>query len=487
MSTSSYVPLFELAKGGLGRVEVVMRHDGSYERLYVKKRPHARDAQTRATFLDEARLAGLLRHPNVVGVLDVGEDDEGPYLVMDFVEGVHVGELIRGLEGEPIPLGIALDVVRQAAEGLHAVHELQSLDGTPLGVVHRDVSPQNLLIGFDGVVRLTDFGIALADRRHGDATSIGVVKGKVGYTAPEQIEGGALDRRTDLFALGVVLVELLTGERLYRGTTNAEVARRIFEDDPPDLGSLRRDAPPELVELVFDLLAKTKESRPASAREVAQRLRAMKDELDEDEQLEELMAELFDDRRAALRSRVREARDRRLNDVLRQRARSSLRRRIARAAALGALGLLGLGVVIAATWESEPKWEPVVSTPLSPPITTVRADVASGEASDGVGDDAHRVRVGDGDADDVGVGDGVGDGVGVGVGDGVGRRDRGVGRRDPDLDDLTRSASRSPGRTLRARSKRPPTQSSDVGVQTHGDTPTGSRPSLPPTSWWPRE
>jgi serine/threonine-protein kinase len=514
VSTPSYVPLFELAKGGLGRVEVVMRHDGSYERLYVKKRPHARDAQTRATFLDEARLAGLLRHPNVVGVLDVGEDDEGPYLVMDFVEGVHVGELIRGLGGEPIPLEIALDVMRQAADGLHAVHELQSLDGTLLGVVHRDVSPQNLLIGFDGGVRLTDFGIALADRRHGDATSIGVVKGKVGYTAPEQIEGGALDRRTDLFALGVVLVELLTGERLYQGTTNAEVARRIVEDDPPDLGALRRDAPPELVELVFDLLAKSKESRPASAREVAQRLRAIEDALDEDERLEELMAELFDDRRAALRSRVREARDRRLQDVLRKRARSSTRWRAARAAAIGALGLLGLGVGITATRESEPAWEPVVSAPL--PNTADDADVEGASARVGdhgvgvgavgvgavgvgaVGVGAVGVGVG---AVDVGVGAvGVG-AVGVGaVGVGVGAVDVGVGvgARDGVTGDVvatgdgvdadsSRSESRGLRRTPRARSKRTAAPSPEQATDTRSDARTDARPSLPPTSWWPRE
>lgn len=472
MSTSSYVPLFELAKGGLGRVEVVMRHDGSYERLYVKKRPHARDAQTRATFLDEARLAGLLRHPNVVGVLDVGEDDEGPYLVMDFVEGVHVGELIVGLGGEPIPLGIALDVMRQAAEGLHAVHELQTLDGTPLGVVHRDVSPQNLLIGYDGVVRLTDFGIALADRRHGDATSIGVVKGKVGYTAPEQIEGGSLDRRTDLFALGVVLVELLTGERLYQGSTNAEVARRIFEDDPPDLGASRRDAPPELVELVFDLLAKTKESRPASAREVAQRLRAIEDELDEDERLEELMVELFGDRRAALRSRVREARDRRLHDVLRKRARSSVRRRAARGAALGALGLLGVGAAIAATNRSEPTWEePVVSTPLPPTASAPgQAPDDRGAEDDDVDGDEHAVEEHVGGVDERSAGDGFGGDV-------------------EDEADVSGVATTTPSvsrarRVARARSKRaaPPDAPAETRSESHDP-----RPSLPPTSWWPRE
>ena len=500
MSTSSYVPLFELAKGGLGRVEVVMRHDGSYERLYVKKRPHARDAQTRATFLDEARLAGLLRHPNVVGVLDVGEDDEGPYLVMDFVEGVHVGELIRGLGGEPIPLGVALDVMRQAAEGLHAVHELQTLDGTPLGVVHRDVSPQNLLIGFDAVVRLTDCGIALADRRHGDATSIGVVKGKVGYTAPEQIEGGSLDRRTDLFALGVVLVELLTGERLYQGATNAEVARRILEDDPPDLGSLRRDAPPELVELVFDLLAKTKESRPASARDVAQRLRAMRDELDEDERLEELMAELFEDRRTALRARVREARDRRLHDVLQRRSRRSLQRRVVSGLALGALGILGLGAAIAATREPDSAWEPVVSTPLPPtasaPTDSVDdgSDPAGGGAEARVDVDARAVvervggeriggeRIGDERVGDERVGGDEGVRVEARGGDGVGARD---GERVATEETPTRSDPRSVRRP--ARSKRPSATSPDVAVDALRDTPTETRPSLPPTSWWPRE
>ncbi|MEZ4251375.1 MAG: serine/threonine-protein kinase [Polyangiales bacterium] len=457
-SAAGYVPLFDLAKGGLGRVEVVMRHDGSYERLYVKKRPHGKDADTRATFLDEARLAGLLRHPNVVGVLDVGEDDEGPYLVMDFVEGVHVGELIQHLAGEPIPLGVALEIARQAAEGLHAVHELQSLDGRPLGVVHRDVSPQNLLLGFDGVVRLTDLGIALADQRRAQDTTIGVLKGKVGYTAPEQLSGEPLDRRADLFALGVVLVELLTGQRLYRGDTNAEVGRQILEDDPPDVGALRRDAPPELVELVFDLLAKSKEARPSNAREVATRLRAMVEELGEEERIDELLLDLFAERRTVLRDRVREARERRLRAVLEQRERAH-RRKLGWRVGLAAVALvtIALGVwwtrstvdappplpLASTPMASTPTSTPVISTPLAAAAATVETPT-SGQPHEAP-DDEPTVAESEAEAEASNA--------------------------------LERSSSAS--RTRRRR-RRPPRAGPEAETMAAGS-------HLPPTSWWPRE
>ncbi|MCB9623558.1 MAG: serine/threonine protein kinase [Sandaracinus sp.] len=457
-SAAGYVPLFELAKGGLGRVEVVMRHDGSYERLYVKKRPHGKDAETRATFLDEARLAGLLRHPNVVGVLDVGEDDEGPYLVMDFVEGVHVGELIQHLAGEPIPLGVALEITRQAAEGLHAVHELQSLDGRPLGVVHRDVSPQNLLLGFDGVVRLTDLGIALADQRRAQDTTIGVLKGKVGYTAPEQLSGEPLDRRADLFALGVVLVELLTGQRLYRGDTNAEVGRQILEDDPPDVGALRRDAPPELVELVFDLLAKSREARPLNAREVATRLRAMVEELGEEERIDELLLDLFAERRTILRDRVREARERRLRAVLERRERAHRRKlgwRVGLAAA--ALVTVALGVWWTRTNVDPPLPVPLASTPVtSTPVTSTPLAASPMTETSTAGLPPAR------DDEPTAVATQV---------------------EPPSEDDAEASVATERGGSTsrtRRRRRRPPRVAPEAPTMA-----TGS--NLPPTSWWPRE
>jgi serine/threonine protein kinase len=157
------------------------------------------------------------------------------------------------------------------AEGLHAAHELSEPDGTPLGLVHRDISPQNILIGIDGVARVTDFGIAKALGRTSQ-TSTGILKGKLAYMAPEQLRFEEPDRRADLFALGVVLFELLTGRRLYKSEQEFDGPRRILAEPPPDLAEWRDDVEPELVELSFELLAKDRERRPDTAKAVARRL-----------------------------------------------------------------------------------------------------------------------------------------------------------------------------------------------------------------------
>ena len=137
-------------------------------------------------FLDEGRIAGLVRHPHVVSVVDVGEDEAGPYLVMDFVEGVSLAELIAraAARGEHVPMTVALRIAAQVAAGLHAVHETRGADGKLLQLIHRDVSPQNVLIAFDGTARVSDFGIAKALGR-ATRTTTGVLKGKVGYLAPD--------------------------------------------------------------------------------------------------------------------------------------------------------------------------------------------------------------------------------------------------------------------------------------------------------------
>lgn len=262
----------------MGRVDLAVRRDGSFLRLYAVKRLHAHlreDVDVRVMFLDEARIAGLLRHPNVVSVVDVGEDDEGPFLVMEYVEGVTVGTLIEKsvAAGELVPLGVALRIGLHAARGLHAAHDLAGPDGAPLSLVHRDVSPYNVLVGFDGVTRVTDFGIAKALGRL-SGTSTGILKGKLGYMSPEQLQFRGQDRRSDLFSLGVVLFELLTSSRLYPGTLAEESARRILDEPPPDLLDFRDDAPPELVALLFELLAKDPANRPGDAREVARTLEA---------------------------------------------------------------------------------------------------------------------------------------------------------------------------------------------------------------------
>ncbi len=274
-----YDVICALASGGMGRVDVVVRRDGPFARLFAQKRlrPHLVDDESvRRMFLDEGRIAGLVRHPHVVSVVDVGQDDAGPYLVMDFVEGVSLAEVVARsvARRESVPMPIALRIAAQVAEGLHAVHETAGPDGQPLQLIHRDISPQNVLIGFDGTARVTDFGIAKALGR-ATRTTTGVLKGKVGYLAPERLRFEEPDRRADLFSFGVVLFELLAGRRLYDSSDDVEGPRRILNEPPPDLGEERDDAEPELVELLFELLAKDPAARPADAGLVARRLEQM--------------------------------------------------------------------------------------------------------------------------------------------------------------------------------------------------------------------
>jgi eukaryotic-like serine/threonine-protein kinase len=268
-----------IAKGGMGRVDLALRETGRFMRFYAIKRMHPSEAErddARAMFLEEARLAGLIRHPNVVAVHDVGEDDEGPYLVMDFVEGLSLSALLIWARDhhQSIPLAVCLRVVRETAEALHAAHELRGDDGAPLHLVHRDVSPQNILLGYDGVVRLTDFGIAkaLGQTHH---TSTGLLRGKMGYLSPEQLRFKKPDRRSDVFSLGVVLFEVLTGRRLYHGADLTEVASRILEEPAPDLHGLRSEVPQEVARLLSSMLAKDPLGRPQTALAVAHAIDAI--------------------------------------------------------------------------------------------------------------------------------------------------------------------------------------------------------------------
>lgn len=289
----------------MGTVQLAVRREGTFARVFAIKRlhPHLReDAEVRAMFLDEARIAGLLAHPNLVSVIDVGEDADGPFLVMDYVEGVSVAEIIQraSANAAEVPLAFALHIGMQAAEGLHAAHELVGLDGQRLGLVHRDISPHNILVGFDGLARVTDFGIARALGRS-QKTSTGILKGKLGYMSPEQLSFEAQDQRSDLFSFGVTLFELLTAQRLYPNGDGPQSARRILHEPPPDIADYRDDAPPELAELLFRLMAKDPAHRPQNAREVAQVLgRMLKEQaelLGEFDVAEHLQREFEEERR----------------------------------------------------------------------------------------------------------------------------------------------------------------------------------------------
>ncbi len=267
----------EIARGGSGTIELAfrgaLRGIGFQRMIAIKRlRPDRREEpEARRMFLQEARLTGELRHPNVVGVLDLGEDDEGPYLLMDFVLGLSLGELSTALveRGVKLPVQLGLRIGAAIARGLQAAHEATDSKGEPLGLTHRDVSPNNVLVGFDGVVRLVDFGLAraLEDARSGE-----LLRGTSGYLAPEQLRFEPIDARADLFALGVLLVELVSGERLYGDQDARVAAKRIVSEPVPDVRHLQPDLSEPVAALLETLLAKDPADRPTGAAEVYRQL-----------------------------------------------------------------------------------------------------------------------------------------------------------------------------------------------------------------------
>ncbi len=164
-------------------------------------------------FLEEAQLASQIHHPNVVGTLELGEENSTLYLVMEWVDGESLSVVLaKAAESGGVPLPIAVNLIGQACQGLFAAHNLRDESGNLLGLVHRDVSPQNLLVSFSGTAKLVDFGIAKATHKVSGLTEAGEIKGKFAYMAPEQVRGHAIDARTDLFALGILLYLLTTGK-----------------------------------------------------------------------------------------------------------------------------------------------------------------------------------------------------------------------------------------------------------------------------------
>jgi len=191
------------------------------------------DPQFEQMFLDEAQLASRIRHPNVAEILDLGEQDDLLYLVMEWVDGEPLSVIRRAAakkNGVPRPIGVK--IIQDAAAGLHAAHELKDEDGTPVGLVHRDISPQNLLLTYDGVVKVVDFGVAKAAGRAAEHTTSGQIKGKPPYMSPEQALGKDIDRRTDIFALGIVLYQLTTGKHPFRGENDMITLQNIVSERP---------------------------------------------------------------------------------------------------------------------------------------------------------------------------------------------------------------------------------------------------------------
>src|SRR5258706_323466 len=241
-----------------------------FARTVAVKRLHpqfAKDAEVVAMFLAEARLAARIRHPNVVPTLDVVASAGEVLLIMEYVHGESLGRLLRALQ-RPLEPAVAVSVLAGILHGLHAAHTATSERGEPLGIVHRDVSPQNVLIGVDGAARLVDFGVAKAIDRT-QTTREGQIKGKFSYMAPEQILNAPVSARTDVFAASVVLWESLCGRRLFKGDSAGTVVNQILNASVPAPSTIQGTVPPALDRCVARGLARRPADRYASAEEMA--------------------------------------------------------------------------------------------------------------------------------------------------------------------------------------------------------------------------
>ncbi len=261
-----YELVAELGAGGMARLFVGQRRGpGGFSRRVAIKVLHPEWEGSRDVihmFLDEARLSACVQHPNVVQVEELGEQDSQHYIVMQHIDGVALSELMRGFatRRQLIPVEVAVAIAAQVADGLHAAHESKDEHGEHLNLVHRDVSPQNILIDAQGHVKLIDFGVAKARDRLA-ITSPGEVKGKLAYMSPQQLANTHIDRQIDVFALGVVLWEMLTLRRLFHRETDLDtiIAIRQATIDPPS--RFRGDLPPNLDDVMLTMLARKLEER----------------------------------------------------------------------------------------------------------------------------------------------------------------------------------------------------------------------------------
>jgi serine/threonine-protein kinase len=252
----------------------IQRSMAGFEKLVVIKRilpPLGRDQQFVHMLLHEARVAATLSHPNIVAVFDVGEVDGTHYIAMEHVHGEDLRSIIRQMRAAQMPafpFEHALAIVLGICGGLAYAHEKKDLDGRPLHIVHRDISPQNTVVTFSGDVKIVDFGIAKSEVGSAEDTGSGKLKGKVPYMSPEQACGEPLDQRSDIFSTGIILFELTTGRRLFKGASDYETLKLICDREVPPPSVVCEDYPVELERIVMKALAKKKDARYATAREM---------------------------------------------------------------------------------------------------------------------------------------------------------------------------------------------------------------------------
>lgn len=268
----------EIASGGMATVFLArLTGVGGFQRMYAIKRlhPHLQNEKEFVEmFLDEARLAAGIHHPNVVPILEVGASQNAYYLAMEYIEGETLARLLARAASrkERLPVPQVIRMAMDTLSGLHAAHELKDESGALAGVVHRDVSPQNVLVGADGVSRITDFGVARAATRL-TATRVGQLKGKIAYMAPEQARGEEdLDRRADVFAAGIVFWEALAHRRLFKASNEAGTLSRVLHEPMPDLREVAPHISRGVAEVVMQALERDRDKRIPTCAEFVDRL-----------------------------------------------------------------------------------------------------------------------------------------------------------------------------------------------------------------------
>jgi serine/threonine protein kinase len=304
LAVGRYRIVSQLGQGGTADVYLAFA-DGpaGFRKLVVLKilrKKLTGDDDFRAMFLSEARLSARLHHPNIVQTNEVLDADGTPVIVMEYLEGQPLSQVIVRGRDAGFTQAMQLRVLIDALHGLHAAHELADFDGTPLGVVHRDVSPQNIFVTLEGQAKVLDFGIAKIERSIVE-TEVGTIKGKLRYMAAEQIAGEKLSRRADIYAAGVVLWEALAGERMWKGCSEADIRARVLRGDLSMPETVRADVPPVLARICRRALSLSPADRHATALEFADDLEAALPELGKPASQREIgatIARLFEDVRA---------------------------------------------------------------------------------------------------------------------------------------------------------------------------------------------
>jgi len=372
-----YELLLPIAKGGMAEVWAARLHGtrGFQKVVAIKTILSGAidDARMEEMFLVEAELASKIHHPNVVGTIDLGEHEGILYLVMEWVDGESLNVLMQKAASQGgVPLPIGVNLIGQACQGLYAAHNLRDDQGALLGVVHRDVSPHNLLVTYSGTAKVVDFGIAKATSQ-ASSTEAGEVKGKFAYMAPEQVRAQPVDARTDLFALGILLYQITTGKHPFRGENPAETLQNICADrGPTPPSAFLPEYPAELEAVVLKALAKNPDRRFSSANEMLTALeRAMPGPLEAsfEVQVADYLKQLFGARATERRAALRVAQER----VDQQRAESSSQISLGTLRAIAIDRMDGTGSSQLPGRISSPVLTPNTPTPAPTPMPRARS------------------------------------------------------------------------------------------------------------------